>query len=97
MELLRTVTEVVHADRWPDRIFLLDVDDATRRARADDAGKADRFERREEEFHRAVRQAYLELADGDARVVVVDARPAAEEVQAALQRAVEAVLAEVSA
>jgi dTMP kinase len=96
-DVLRQVTDAVHGDHWPDRIFLLDVDDATRRARADGAGKVDRIEAREESFHRAVRQSYLDLAAADPRVAVIDGRPDADSVQAALQGRVQALLAEVSA
>lgn len=96
-DVLRRVTDAVHGDHWPDRIFLLDVDEETRRGRADRAGKADRFESREESFHRAVRQAYLDLAEADPRVVVIDARPSVDEVQSELRRRIQALLAEVSA
>ena len=61
------------------------------------AGKAERFEAREESFHRAVRQAYLDLAEADPRVVVIDARPSVDEVQSELRRRIQALLAEVSA
>lgn len=93
--LLNQITEAVHADLWPERIFLLDVDDDTRRARADGAGKADRFEARDEGFHRAVRKAYLALAESDGRVEVVDARPPFDEVQTDLRRRVSVLLSEV--
>ena len=54
-----------------------------------------RFEARSEAFHEAVRQAYLELAERDARVQVVDANGPVDTVQAQLQEATQALLAEV--
>ena len=41
IDLLTQVTGAVHGDLWPERIFVLDVDETTRRERAQGAGKAD--------------------------------------------------------
>lgn len=90
LDLLRTVTEAVHADLWPDRIFLLDVDDATRRARAEGAGKPDRIEERAGGFHERVQRGYREVAD--ARVEIIDARTSFDEVQAQLRSKIEILL-----
>ncbi|MCA8954469.1 MAG: dTMP kinase [Planctomycetes bacterium] len=95
LPLLRELTDAVHGALWPDRIFLLDVDPSTRRQRADAAGKQDRFESRDESFHRAVREGYREL--GGAAVHEIDARGSIETVHAELRRQVEGLLAERSA
>ncbi len=89
-EFLRTVTAAVHAELWPDRIFLLDVDEATRAARAQRAGKADRIEERAGQFHQAVQQGYRDVVDQ--RVTVVDARASLDEVQASLRQLIEPLL-----
>jgi len=77
------ITRAVHGGTWPDRVFLLDVDAATRAARA--ATKKDRIEAYGEVFHQAVRQAYLELAARDKRIQVVDANGSVDEVQEQLR------------
>lgn len=86
---IRMLTAEIHKDCWPDLVFLLDVDEATRVQRAQDAGKADRFERRGEAFHARVRQGYLQAAEGDPRVRVVDASRPADAVTALLLEAVQ--------
>lgn len=90
LDVLRSVTEAVHADLWPDRIFLLDVDDVTRRARAEGAGKLDRIEERTGGFHERVQRGYREVAD--ARVVTIDARASFDQVQAQLRSKIETLL-----
>ena len=90
--LLRDVTAVVQKDVWPDGIFVLDVDEATRIERAPPAGMQDRIEGRIAEFHRQVRQGYLDVAADDPRVSVIDATGPISEVQAELQRRVAALL-----
>jgi dTMP kinase len=94
LELLHAITAAVHGELWPDRVFVLDVDEATRRARADGAQKADRIEARGSAFHERVRRGYIEVADP--RVAIVDARPAAADVQAGLRRMIEPLLVGVS-
>ena len=90
LEVLQAVTKAVHADLWPDRIFLLDVDDETRRARADASGKSDRIEERSGGFHERVQAGYRAVADE--RVLVVDARVGFDEVQAELRARIGAIL-----
>ena len=90
LQVLQMVTDAVHADLWPDRIFLLDVDDATRRARATASGKSDRIEERSGGFHERVQAGYREVAD--ARVVMVDARAGFDEVQAELRSLIEGLM-----
>ena len=97
MDFLRDVTAAVHGPTMPDRIFVLDVDEQTRRERADGAGKADRFESREEAFHARVRQGYLDVAAAEPRAEVVDARPTADLVQAMLRERIATILVEAGA
>jgi dTMP kinase len=93
LDELETITRSLHGDTWPHRVFLLDVDAATRQARA--GSDKDRIEAREEAFHEAVRQAYLELGASDARVLVVDANGPVDEVQSRLRAATTSLLQEV--
>jgi len=96
LEEMERITGAVHGDTWPHRVFLLDVDAATRAARAE--GKKDRIEVFGEVFHRAVRQAYLELAARDrereGRIQVVAANGSVDEVQGQLRAAVAELLPE---
>ena len=90
LDVLQAVTEAVHVDLWPDCIFLLDVDEATRQARAQTAGKADRIEERAGGFHARVQQGYRDVSD--ARVVKVDARGSLDTVQSELRSRIESLL-----
>lgn len=87
------ITRAVHGATWPHRVFVLDVDAKTRAARAE--AKQDRIEAYGEVFHQAVRQAYLELAEGDSRVQVVDATGTVAEVQEQLRAEIAQLLPEV--
>lgn len=79
IERMKEVNRFAVGETMPDRTFLLDLDVETgfrrlaRRA-AEGRGAADRMEREEREFHRRVRQGYLELARAEpARFRVLDA------------------------
>jgi len=69
----------------PDHTFILDVPAEVGLQRT--GARADRMEEKGVEFHRAVREAYLQLADRFSdRIDVVDATRSAEAVQNELQR-----------
>ena len=81
--------EVVDCDR-PDLtlVFDLPAEDGLARAAARGEG-ATRFEAREPDFHDRLRTAFLEIARADPeRCAVIDARPRAEAVEAAVWAAV---------
>ena len=70
-ELVETLNRYATADRLPDRTYLVDLDPSVGRARQSHA--PDRMEREAMDFHRRVREGYLELARADrARFVVLD-------------------------
>lgn len=72
---------------WPDRTFLLDLDEATGAARslARDGAAADRFAARGRDFHTAVAQGFRGLAAAEpARFRVIDASASPEAVTAAI-------------
>ncbi len=82
--------EVVDGDR-PDLtlVFDLPAEDGLARAAARGEG-ATRFEARNAEFHERLRAAFLEIARADPeRCAVIDARPRAEAVEAAVWAAVQ--------
>ncbi|MGA1835676.1 dTMP kinase [Herbiconiux sp. 11R-BC] len=80
----------------PQLTILLDLDEATARARLDGANKRfDRLEAEKSDFHRRVRAAFLELAAREPdRFLVVDAALQPEEIAAAIRARVEPLLAE---
>ncbi|MCW2504829.1 MAG: thymidylate kinase [Actinomycetia bacterium] len=72
--------EVAWLSRWatrglrPDLVVVLDVDPAVGLGRVGDRGDADRLEVEPDEFHRRVRQTFLDIAAEDpGRYLVVDA------------------------
>jgi dTMP kinase len=81
--------QIVHPDLQPDATFLFDVDPATAAARQ--AGRdraADRFDAEAGEFHRRVRDHYLERArQHPMRVHVIDSGGALDDVRARLTAA----------
>ena len=73
---VRFVDAIARDGLVPDLTLLYDLDprEGLERARERDAGRSDRFERADLEFHRKVRQGYLEIARREpARVVLVPA------------------------
>ncbi|WP_176085883.1 dTMP kinase [Martelella sp. HB161492] len=82
----------------PDCTLILDLDAATGLSRAQTraGGAADRFEKEDVAVHEARRQAYLMIAATEPeRCVVIDAAGGADQVAAAIWRAVEPLLGEV--
>ena len=87
MNVIRVVNSLASADIKPDLTILLDLDPekALARARArnatEGATSTTRFDDEELDFHRRVREGYLEIArDDSARIRVVSAEPPAEKV-----------------
>lgn len=73
---VRLVDAIARDGLLPDLTLLYDLDprEGLARARERDAGRSDRFERADLEFHRRVRRGYLEIARREpARVAVVAA------------------------
>lgn len=70
--LVRRLSELATGDLWPDLVILLDMD--PQRAMARGGAPSDRFEALGADFHRRVREGYLELAGADPqRWVILDA------------------------
>lgn len=96
-ELLDALEQLVAGETRPDLTLVLDVppEIGLARAAARDQGRpADRFERQGEEYHRAVREAYLSVARAEPdRCAVVDAAPGPDEVAAQIAALADACLA----
>jgi dTMP kinase len=83
LSLIDRLAATVHADLWPDRTLLLDLPVAEGLQRARTRAVADRFEAQQQDFFERVRAAYLARAAADpARIRIIDARPAEDQVSA---------------
>lgn len=83
------LTRRVHGDCLPDAVFVLDVPaevSAARRSGRD--GGEDRIEARGVDYHRRVREAYLQAAEREPRAHVFDAALPFDELQQALRERV---------
>ena len=75
-EIVRKLSELATGGLWPDLVILMDMD--PQRARTRGEATLDRFDALGVDFHRRVREGYLELAAADPGLwAVIDAdRPA---------------------
>jgi dTMP kinase len=93
LDTVRAVCDAATGGLMPDLTLLIDVSYETSRARLSErSGHFDRMEREEEDFHRRIREGYLQLAQRDERLVRIDGERAAEEVVDAALAALTAVL-----
>ncbi len=77
----------------PDRTFLLDVSLDISMQRVTERGNKDRFENEKIDFYTKVREGYLEIAkQNSARVCLVNAEQAIEDVQAEIQLSLDQML-----
>ena len=101
VDLVRRVNEVAAGGLHPDLTILIDIDPGTglRRARntvgkEGAAGRGDRLEQEDDEFHQRVRAGFLKLATEEpARFVVIDGSRAPDEVHAMAAAAVRRLFA----
>jgi dTMP kinase len=102
VDVVRRVNEVATGGLHPDLTLLIDIDPITglRRARNTEgkegsAGRGDRLEQEDEEFHQRVRAGFLKLATEEpARFVVVDGSRMPDQVHGAAAAAVRRLLTE---
>lgn len=93
VEAVPALAAIVHPQLQPDLTLLLDLPVSVGLERARGRGAADRFEAEGVAFLERVRDGYLAIAAAEPqRVQVVDARPDAEQVRAALCAALDAFL-----
>lgn len=91
---IRDLSEWATGGLWPALTVLLDVDPETAALRRGGRGEAaDRLENESVDFHRRVREGFLELAAADPRrFLVLDGSLSAEELQAGIRARVEIAL-----
>ncbi|MFN2148140.1 MAG: dTMP kinase [Anaerolineales bacterium] len=93
LEMLRRVTEFATGGLVPDLTFLLDLDVEQGLRRRESGGNWNRLDAYDLDFHRRVREGYLNLAQEEPqRWVLVDASQDAAAVELAIRNAVEAFL-----
>lgn len=93
LPLLRQITDEVTGGLSPDLTVLLDLDPALGLERAARRGQPDRLERADLDFHRRVRQGFLDLARAEPqRFLVLDATRSADDLEAEIWAAVGARL-----
>jgi dTMP kinase len=92
-QTVRSVCDAATGRLMPDLVLLIDIPYETSRARLSQRGAAhDRMERENEDFHRRVREGYLEIARHDERVVRIDGERSPDEVADAALAALSAMV-----
>lgn len=76
-ERIRTINELGLDGIVPDRVFVIDVEPGLALSRQD---KPDRIGREGREFQAAVRTCYLDLAESDAKVTILDGTSTVQEI-----------------
>ena len=93
MQLIAELDRIVTGGLRPDLTVLLDMDVEQGLERNRGAGKRDRLEMEQVEFHRRVREGFLTIAKAEpGRVKLIDASGSKEQVQARVMEAVRKVL-----
>lgn len=88
-DLLKTLKNIALGSFVPELTLYLDVDEETGLERARGRGELDRIEEEDIEFFRRTRARYLELAQRDPRIVIIDANQEMLKVHQAILRALE--------
>lgn len=83
-EIIDQIRAVVVKDTRPDLTLYLDIDPEIGLKRALARGELDRIEQEKLDFFKRTRQKYLEIAESDSSIVVIDASQPLAEVQLAL-------------
>ncbi len=74
IEVLEVINRFAIGGRYPDVTFLLDIDPTKGMNRVTArGGQKDTFEKLELEFHKRVREGYLEMAKKESRFAIIDA------------------------
>ena len=93
IETVRAINVAAVGDLFPDRTFILTLEEASDRARARDGGASDRIGGREEDFHRRVDAAFrIVAAEEPERVKLIDASGSPQEVTHRLLDAIQDLL-----
>lgn len=90
--LVETISHAILGDFKADFTLYLDLDPRIGLERAKGRGALDRIEQQHIDFFHRTRQRYLELAQANPHIVVIDAAQTIEQVSAEIQQAVESFL-----
>ena len=91
-QLIRQIKQAVLGDFVPDLTLYLDIDPAIGLARARARGELDRIELEQQAFFERTRARYLELAQRDPRIHVIDASQNEAQVAHAIAQVLESAL-----
>ena len=91
-QLIRQIKQAVLGDFAPDLTLYLDIDPAIGLARARARGELDRIELEQQAFFERTRTRYLELAQQDPRIHVIDASQNEAQVAQAIRCVLESAL-----
>jgi len=91
--IMSSLKEITLGDFKPDLTLYLDLDPRLGLERARGRGELDRIEKMDISFFDRTRERYLELANSDSSIVIIDASQDMESVQADIRHAVQAWLA----
>ena len=91
-QLIRQIKQAVLGDFSPDLTLYLDIDPAIGLARARARGELDRIELEQQAFFVRTRTRYLELAQQDPRIHVIDASQTEAQVAQAIRSVLESAL-----
>ncbi|GAL21929.1 dTMP kinase [Vibrio maritimus] len=91
--IMSSLKEIALGDFKPDLTLYLDLDPRLGLERARGRGELDRIEKMDISFFDRTRERYLELANSDSSIVIIDASQDMESVQADIRHAVQAWLA----
>ena len=91
-QLIRQIKQAVLGDFAPDLTLYLDIDPAIGLARARARGELDRIELEQQAFFERTRARYLELAQRDPRIHVIDASQNEAQVAHAIAQVLESAL-----
>ncbi|PKF50334.1 dTMP kinase [Enterovibrio nigricans] len=87
--LMANLRDTVLGDFRPDFTLYMDLDPAIGLSRAKARGELDRIEKMQLDFFHRTRERYLELANADASIVIIDASQSIEQVSADIKAALE--------
>ncbi|MEM9014834.1 MAG: dTMP kinase [Pseudomonadota bacterium] len=90
---IHQLNELTVGETWPDLTFILDIDPDIGLARSGARGGAARFEGKGLDYHRAVREGFLNIARTEPyRCIVIDGAGSADDIEMQVWDAVEARL-----
>ncbi|MFC5077191.1 Thymidylate kinase [Vibrio thalassae] len=92
--VMSSLKRIAIGDFKPDFTLYLDIDPRLGLERARGRGELDRIEKMDISFFERTRERYLEMANSDESVVIIDASQKIEDVQSSIQQAVRTWLAE---